>query len=91
MTAHCFNPTATVKQSRYFPQKLRLEGMFAPKKPTFCWLPHALKLMEHSKFRSRPSYRLEITLIEPAQGNAQKTVLKRCEQTVLLTSSKELH
>ena len=93
MTAHCFNPSATMKQRRYFPPKIRLEGMFAPKKPIFCWLAHALKLMKHSKFRSRPSYRLEITLIETTQGNAEKTLLKRCEQTamVLLTSSKELH
>ena len=58
-----FHPTATLKQSRYFPQKIRLEGMFAPKKPIFCWLAHALKSMKLSKVRSRPLYRLEITLI----------------------------
>ena len=62
-TAHCFYPTATMEESHYFLPKIRLEGMFAPKKPIFCWLAHALKLMKHSKFRSRPSYRLEITLI----------------------------
>ena len=63
MTTHCFYPTATMEESHYFLPKIRLEGMFAPKKPIFCWLAHALKLMKHSKFRSRPSYRLEITLI----------------------------
>lgn len=104
MTAHCFNPTATMKQSRYFPQKIRLEGMFAPKKPIFCWLAHVLKAMKLRKFRSRPSYRLEITLIElclkkikynyekECFGKVKKTLFKRCGQTVmaLLTGSKEL-
>ena len=69
MTAHCFYPTATVKQSRNFPPKIRLVGMFAPKKPIFCWLAHALKPIKLSKFRSRPSYRLEITLIGLCLGN----------------------